>query len=167
MPDISMCANDSCPSRNECYRFRAIPNEHRQSYQQYSPKEGEDRCDDFSYVDGRKNLRKIKNMSLDVYLIESEEEVYWANITHNLNKMAIEAGIYKHLWSPDELNIKKAIDLVKPLKKGLDDLNNRPDHFRKFNSPNGWGMYKHFVPFVENYINACLDNPGALIKISK
>ena len=36
-------------------------------------------------------------------------EVYSANITHNLNTMADEAGIYKHLWRPDEIKITKAL----------------------------------------------------------
>ena len=38
-------------------------------------------------------------MSLSVYL---SEEVYNSNITHNLNKMAAEAGIYRLLWYPEE-----------------------------------------------------------------
>lgn len=32
MPDISMCANDKCPLRETCYRFKATPN----TYQTYS-----------------------------------------------------------------------------------------------------------------------------------
>lgn len=58
-------------------------------------------------------------MSLDVYLYETEEHtcagcgrvdrvrrgdcVYDANITHNLGKMADEAGIYLALWRPGEM----------------------------------------------------------------
>ena len=43
-------------------------------------------------------------MSLDVYLTDAEgREVFSANITHNLGAMAKEAGIYMHLWRPDEL----------------------------------------------------------------
>lgn len=29
-------------------------------------------------------------------------ELFEANITHNLNKMAKEVGIYEYLWRPDE-----------------------------------------------------------------
>ena len=32
MPDISMCSNRVCPRRSGCYRYRAIPTPHRQSY---------------------------------------------------------------------------------------------------------------------------------------
>lgn len=31
MPDISMCCNEFCEKRNECYRYRATPNS-TQSY---------------------------------------------------------------------------------------------------------------------------------------
>lgn len=27
MPDISMCTGDDCPSKDICYRHRAVPNE--------------------------------------------------------------------------------------------------------------------------------------------
>jgi len=110
-------------------------------------------------------------MSLDVYLIDKEQdepnEVYSANITHNLNKMAMEAGIYEALWRPEEIGKKKASEIVEILEKGLSDLKERPQHFEKFNSPNGWGMYEHFVPFVENYLNACKEYPNADIEISR
>lgn len=32
MPDISLCVNDKCPLRKECYRFTAIPSDFLQSY---------------------------------------------------------------------------------------------------------------------------------------
>lgn len=34
MPDISMCKNEKCPLRQDCYRFTAKPNEH-QSYAEF------------------------------------------------------------------------------------------------------------------------------------
>jgi hypothetical protein len=47
MPDISMCGNMSCPSKEDCYRFKAVPNGNRQAYSEFKPKEGEDKCDAF------------------------------------------------------------------------------------------------------------------------
>lgn len=46
-------------------------------------------------------------MSLDVYLEGPPvpQDVFWANITHNLGRMADEAGIYKHLWRPEEIGM--------------------------------------------------------------
>lgn len=32
MPDISMCADEDCPSKLKCYRFMARPDQYRQSY---------------------------------------------------------------------------------------------------------------------------------------
>ena len=37
MPDITMCKDDMCPSRKNCYRFMAEPNPYRQSYFAVSP----------------------------------------------------------------------------------------------------------------------------------
>lgn len=35
MPDISMCQNKECPSKNDCLRFTAKPNEIWQSYAEF------------------------------------------------------------------------------------------------------------------------------------
>lgn len=138
-------------------------------------------------------------MSLDVYLERKkwvsydegkthtveDEEVYSANITHNLGNMADEAGIYEALWRPHRLKegynipeedneseyefedkcIIKAGDIIEVLEKGLADLKARPEHFEKFNSSNGWGMYHNFVPFVERYLDACKENPECIVKV--
>ena len=95
------------------------------------------------------------------------EILYDNNITHNLGQMASEAGIYQHLWRPEELGITKASELIEPLKNGLSDLKARPDHFKKFDSDNGWGAYEDFLPFVESYLNACIENPDARVSASR
>lgn len=102
-------------------------------------------------------------MSLDVYL----SDVYNSNITHNLGRMASEAGIYECLWRPEEIDITKASQLIEPLEKGIALLKSDPTRFEAFNSSNGWGMYKHFVPWVENYLQACRDNPDADVSVSR
>lgn len=123
-------------------------------------------------------------MSLDVYLYGPEQEVacvcsecghqhtrkesacfYTANITHNLGDMADAAGIYKHLWRPEELGISTAKELIAPLTDGIELLESDPDLFKKYDSPNGWGMYEHFVPFVIEYRNACKKYPGARVEV--
>jgi hypothetical protein len=103
-------------------------------------------------------------MSLDVTL---RKEVYTANITHNLGKMAESAGIYKALWRPEEEDYYYARDLIEPLTKGLALLTSDPERFKAFNSPNGWGMYEHFVPFVAQYLEACAANPDATVEASR
>ena len=103
-------------------------------------------------------------MSLDVTLTQS---VYSANITHNLGDMAREANIYEALWLAEEMGYYHASDLINPLSKGLALLVADPERFEKFNSPNGWGMYKHFVNFVAQYLAACIENPDAQISVNR
>ena len=118
-------------------------------------------------------------MSLDVYLYEvgdandisefdyDKEEVYWANITSNLNTMAKEAGIYYQLWRPDELKIVYARELIDSLTKGLQKMKDNPEYYKQFNASNGWGLYEHFIPWIEKYLNACIEYPNAVIAISR
>jgi len=98
---------------------------------------------------------------------EQEEDIYDANITHNLNKMAGEAEIYDWLWRPEEHGITTASQLIEPLSVGFEELKSKPEHYAQFNSPNGWGMYDHFVSFVEKYLEACIENPEATITASR
>jgi hypothetical protein len=93
--------------------------------------------------------------------------VYDANITHNLGSMAEAAGIYKHLWRPEEINITQAKELIKPLKKGLAKLEKSPKKYKKFDAENGWGIYEHFVPFVKHYLEACIEHPEATIEVDR
>lgn len=106
-------------------------------------------------------------MSLDFHLSAVREtEVFSRNITHNLNKMAAAAGIYQHLWHPEDIGITKASELIEPLRAGLDRMKSDPAHFQTFDSPNGWGRYVHFVPFVEACLKACEENPDAAVHCS-
>lgn len=131
-------------------------------------------------------------MSLDVYLKDPTStydttELFSANITHNLWTMAGKAWIYEALWRPHRLiewyNIPekdydaeyefekqqkiKASFIIPYLEKWLKDMKKRRKYYEKFNSSNGWGMYEHFVPFVEEYLEACKKFPDSIINISR
>jgi hypothetical protein len=122
-------------------------------------------------------------MSLDVYLQSPEERekfcphccntspyrdtFYERNITHNLAQMAEEAGIYKHLWRPDEIGITQASQLIEPLREGLDKLKCFPERFKPFNPENGWGDYEGLLDFVSEYLRACIQYPDAIAKVSR
>ena len=113
------------------------------------------------------------------------ESLYNANITHNLGKMAEAAGLYEALWRPyqlkpgydipeddyeaenafEEANPVRAHEIIPIIEKGLEDMKARPKHYEKFNSPNGWGMYDNFVPFVEKYLDALKEFPEADIDV--
>ena len=107
-------------------------------------------------------------MSLDVYLKEVRlTTIYDANITHNLNKMADAAGIYKHLWRPEEIEITKAAQLIEPLREGLALLLSDPERFKEFDPENKWGDYDGLVDFVRSYLAACEENPNATVEVSR
>lgn len=148
-------------------------------------------------------------MSLDVYLrapthcpncnhlVGGGETVFDSNVTHNLGRMASEAGIYEVLWRPEEFvspdiatvlhdaekakgywheetqairaQMRNAVarELIEPMRAGLALLKSDPDRFRKFDAPNGWGLYEHFVPWVERYLEACEANPNAIVEVSR
>lgn len=125
-------------------------------------------------------------MSLDVYLSkklylsydngityeEKNDELFWANITHNLGEMADKAGIYEALWRPyflhpdcpkefnndeeeytfEAAHIMLAKDIIPIIEKGYKDMKARPDYYKKFDSPNGWGLYINFLPWIENIL---------------
>jgi len=106
-------------------------------------------------------------MSLDVHLIDDGRELYGATITHNLVQMANAAGIYEALWNPEEIGAVKASDIIGQLEVGLALLITTPTYFEQFDSPNGWGTWRHFVPFVSKYLEACREYPDASIEVDR
>jgi hypothetical protein len=125
-------------------------------------------------------------MSLDVYLMgppmqvecvckecfhshtrEKREEYYSSNITHNLNKMADAAGIYKYLWHPEEVEVTTGRQLIEPLEEGLKRMKADPPRYRAFNASNGWGTYEQFIPFIRDYLEACRKFPEASVGVSR
>lgn len=141
---------------------------------------------DFWFKGIKPSWRKIANKNNPNYEVPIMS-VYSANITHNLGEMAEKAGLYEALWRPHRLKPNYAIDekdyvgeweyedasvtyakdLIKIIEKGLTDLKARPEYFEQFSSKNGWGMYKHFVPFVENYLNALKKYPDSIVKTDR
>jgi hypothetical protein len=94
--------------------------------------------------------------------------VFKYNITHNLGKMAEAAGIYKHIWRPEDIGISFVCPVfIKELKEGLDRLQSNPAQFAEFTPSNGWGSYDGLVDFVKSYIVACEEFPEAKIHISR
>jgi hypothetical protein len=107
-------------------------------------------------------------MSLDFYLEEMQPvAVFDANITHNLNTMADEAGIYQALWRPEEIGATVGRDLIPVLQAGLARLVAHPKRFKAFNPENGWGSYAGLVKFARSVLAACEDNPDATIRVSR
>lgn len=107
-------------------------------------------------------------MSLDItFYVIRKTKVFDTNITHNLNKMAEEAGIYQVLWRPEEIGINRAGEMIELLEKGIQRMEEDPDHFKKFDAPNGWGIYDDFLPWCKEVLQAYKENPDAEIEISR
>lgn len=106
-------------------------------------------------------------MSLDVSLDLDGKQVFSSNITHNLGNMAAHAGIYYACWRPEEINATHAKHILPMLKSGIECMKAHPEHYEKFNAPNGWGLYKHFLPWVEEYAEACESFPEATISVDR
>jgi hypothetical protein len=120
-------------------------------------------------------------------LEERTELIYEANITHNLGEMAEKTGIYKAVWRPHRLkpdyNIldgnwdaeheyeKNCITLAKEISsiisEGLKLMKSDPERFKKFDSPNGWGTYKDFIPWLEKYLEALENNPDSIVEVDR
>ncbi len=105
-------------------------------------------------------------MSLTVHLDPPNQPVpgvagYSRNITHNLAAMAREAGVYAACWDPTSIGITKAHQLIEPLRQGIARLKADPARFEKFNASNGWGLYEHFLPWLQDYLAACEATPDA------
>lgn len=98
---------------------------------------------------------------------EADTNVYSANITHNLNKMADAAGIYQAMWRPEEIGAVRAKDIIELLSDGLTKLRADPDKFKQFDPPNKWGSYDGLVRFAEKYLEACREYPEARINVSR
>ncbi len=129
---------------------------------------------------------KLKYPDSNIEEVEYKTDcVFSANITHNLNKMASEAGVYDACWRPYKLHkdygrndgvediefeqkvVMYAKDIVPFLQKGYDELRLKPEFYKQFDSPSGWGVYDNFLPWVKNYLDACLENPDATISVSR
>ena len=77
------------------------------------------------------------------------------------------SGIYGIVWRPEENGITTAEQLIEPLEKAIADMKARPEYYEQFNSPNGWGTYKIFVPWLEKYLAACKEYPDAVVEVSR
>lgn len=133
-------------------------------------------------------------MGLDIVLYlknnKGEERVVWeGGLTHNLNKMAMEANCYEPLWRPymlhknfdkdkigddhsledklEEEHPMQAKDIVHLLEKSLVILKNDPERFKKFDAPNKWGTYNDLIIFLKQYTENCNWFPNAFIFASR
>lgn len=87
-----------------------------------------------------------------------------ANFTHNVTNMWSEAGIYDALYMSEG---KTAGEVLSALRQGLADMEARPAIYRAMNSPNGWGTYRHALPWLRTLVAAFEAHPLATIHVWK
>lgn len=98
-------------------------------------------------------------MSLDIWTKSVSK-----NITHNLIEMFEAAGIYDALYMSEG---KTASNVLPKLKSALIDMKARPEFYKQFDSPNGWGLYVNAVPWLEDLIAGLEISPKAKIHVDK
>lgn len=104
-------------------------------------------------------------MGLDIWLkVVKEVDVFEANFTHNVTPMWRKAGIYDALYNSDGMT---AFEVLPYLRGGLQDMRAKPDEYEALNAPNGWGTYKHALPWLEKLVAAFEETPNGIIGVSK
>ena len=113
-------------------------------------------------------------MSLDISLDVSqcphcnriESAVMDKNITHNLTGMWRRAGVYDALYMSEG---KKASEVTEVLVAGLADMEAHPEIYDtdEYNASNGWGLYKHALPWLREVVAGFRAFPNAIIRVSK
>lgn len=59
MPDITMCSDSECPSRESCYRFTAKANEYRQAYADFKH-DADGKCSFFIEAKAKSQIRRLE-----------------------------------------------------------------------------------------------------------
>lgn len=92
-------------------------------------------------------------------------EVFDANITHNLSKMAQQfPNAYEAIWNPTITGYVYAKEIIPILSSFLANMVTNSEKYREFDSQNGWGLFDNFVPWLIEYLEACKKYPNAKIE---
>jgi hypothetical protein len=129
--------------------------------------------EDMNIVGGR--VLPVKGgevMSLDIDLLldpcphcgRSDGGVFSANITYNLGPMWRAAGLP---FSVEEIEGKRASELVPWLEAGLAELVNNSATYKAMNPSNGWGSFEGLVKTVAEMLAAVRQYPDAVVRTSR
>lgn len=97
-------------------------------------------------------------------------EIYECNITFNLYKMFSVAFQDAFGVESDSINFldgMNAGEAVIHLERAIRRMKKEPDAYKRYDSPNGWGLYIHALPFLERWLSACRENPKTIISVRK
>lgn len=84
------------------------------------------------------------------------------NYTHNVTRMWDKAGVYEALYESEGKLV--TAEYIEVLRKGVQKFRAEYPEFEKLNSPNGWGLAKNALPWLERWLHECEENLGAIIR---
>jgi hypothetical protein len=90
--------------------------------------------------------------------------VFERNYTHNVIPMWHKAGVYQVLYESEG---RPARDYIDTLERGVAHFRAHYAEYEKLDAPNGWGLAKHALPFLEAVTAAFKEHPEATILVSK
>ena len=110
------------------------------------------------------NLFATKHTSYDncKTFKKETEMVCDEQFTGNYIPMAKECGLEKLIFSTS-FDLASAAQVVPILKKGIELLKAKPQHFKELEPSNGWGTYCDFLHSCMHALRACKEFPEAHI----
>ena len=87
-------------------------------------------------------------------------ELYSDNYTGNVCPMWIEAGVYEALYESDGV---EASSIIPILEDGIADMESNPRTYSAMNPSNRWGDSVGALRFLRRLLEACKQDPKALI----
>jgi len=92
------------------------------------------------------------------------QELFSANITHNVIPMWRKAGVFDAIYESDG---KRASDYIEALRAGVADFEKNYPEYEKLNSPNGWGLAEDALPWLRKVLAAFENNLDGYIRVSR
>lgn len=106
-------------------------------------------------------IEALNNGSLEV------EAVFEGEVSADLVPIAKKAGIYQHVWHPDELKISRAKELISPIENAIKDMDADMPAFEALNGDDEFGTAKNLKEFLGIYLDACNTYPKAHVRVMK
>ena len=94
---------------------------------------------------------RVKVEGIDRYVSVGDCD---ANITWNVRKIIVRSTGLPWL---NEENNGFCKDIIPRIEKGLEELKNHPEKYKKYEAPNGWGTVQGTIRFFEEIIKAWRD----------
>ena len=56
--------------------------------------------------------------------------------------------------------------MIPKLEIAIANMEDKPDFYKQYDSPNGCGIYDDFLPWLKKVLKFCKDNPDAEVEAS-